>query len=113
MGDVIRPLPSRFSQGDIRDLAPVHHRKEKRAPRVPGGAKNLDHLIFTSLAFKVGHEAISVQNSDGSSHSSRSLAFSSIRVFSSFPFVPVMPARLRIYSSVMGFITISPSRSYR
>src|SRR5215471_3448494 len=110
---VIRLFLSRLSQSDIKDFSPVHHGEEKRASRVSGGAKNLDHLIFAGLTFKVGHQAISVQNPDGSSHSSCSFAFSSIRVFNSFPFVPVMPARLRMYSSVMGLITISPSRSYK
>ena len=47
----------------------------------------------------------------GRPHNKRSLAFSSFMALSSFLFVPVTPALLSMYSSVIGLTTISPSFS--
>ncbi len=46
------------------------------------------------------------------SQGSYSFSFAFLRALRSLPFVPVNPVMLRIYSSVIGLMTISPSRSY-
>ena len=45
---------------------------------------------------RFSYNLIAVKNPDGQSHSSRSLAFPSIKALRSLPFVPAMPAMFRM-----------------
>ena len=96
MGNFVRPcLPGLF-EGDVIDLAPIDDGEESGFSGVSSRAEDLDHRVFADFTFDVGYQAIAVQNSDGSSQSSRSLAFSSIKALSNFPLVPAMPAIFRM-----------------
>src|SRR5512138_2803016 len=93
---LIGPLLTRLSESYVVDFTPIHHGEEASPSGISCRTKDFDHRIFAGFAFNVGNKAVTVQDPHGRSHSSRSLAFSSIRALRSFPFVPVIPAILRM-----------------